>query len=536
MNTLHKFISYVRSLPRLYSIGGAVLLVIVIGTGVHFIVTRAAPQASIAAQVSHVQVSTVAGLSSQTGPLTVTGTVTSLNQATILAQAGGEIVSLSHALGDHVDAGSVIAVFENSSQQAAVLQAQGAYDAAEAALSKQNGSSATNSSLSSSQAATAAANAASSVHSALVSVYSAFDDAVHTKADTLFSNPRGTSPKLVPITIPDSQLVVNIENERGELENVLSDAESNASASANLDTSISSSLADAQKVETFLNDIIDGVNKGVPNQFYSAAALSADQAMLSGARTEVVSAVSGLTSAKAAYDSAQSGAATAANTATAGTGSDIAAAQASVKQAQGALNAAQANLAKTIIRSPVSGTIVSLPITKGDYVNQSSQVAVVSNPHALQVDAYVTSDDAHTLVVGGTALVGDTTRGVITSIAPALDPTTGKIDVKIGIVGDQSALTDGETVTVTLTRSTAPATAASSSKNIIIPIAAAKITPQGPVIFTVSASSTLISSPITLGTIFGDQVTVLSGLTPQMEIVTDARGLTDGQTVVVDTH
>ena len=107
--------------------------------------------------------------------------------------------------------------------------------------------------------------------------------------------------------------------------------------------------------------------------------------------------------------------------------------------------------------------------------------------------------------------------------------------MKIGIVGDQSVLTDGETVTVSLTRSSAPASAA-VSKNIIIPIAAAKITPQGPVVFTVSASSTLISSPITLGTIFGDQVTVLSGLTPQMEIVTDARGLTDGQTVVVDAH
>ena len=99
--------------------------------------------------VPHVRVSSVADLSSQTGPLTVVGTVKSLNQANILAQTSGEIVSLSRSIGDTVSAGGVMGSFENSSQRAAVLQAQGGLDAANAALAKASGSSAANSSITS---------------------------------------------------------------------------------------------------------------------------------------------------------------------------------------------------------------------------------------------------------------------------------------------------------------------------------------------------------------------------------------------------
>jgi hypothetical protein len=96
----------------------------------------------------------------------------------------------------------------------------------------------------------------------------------------------------------------------------------------------------------------------------------------------------------------------------------------------------------------------------------------------------------------------------------------------------KGSLVDGDTVSVALERSTAPAVTASPSA-LTIPIAATKITPEGPIVFTVS-SSTLSAHPVTLGTILGNQVTVTAGLTPDLVIVTDARGLTDGETVVVE--
>jgi RND family efflux transporter MFP subunit len=513
-----------------------VVFVIAIVLGFHFL-TRAPQEAAAPIQQSHVHIQSVAGLSSATGPLPVTGKVSSKSQASILSQSSGEITHLYRALGDHVSAGQVIASFENSSQQAALVQAQGQYDAAQAALAKATGSTAANSGISSSQASQSAANAQTAGIVALQSTYAALDDAVHTKADTLISNSRTSQPRL-GLSVPDTQLVLNINNERVPLELTLADAKSIAdgASSANIDDAADKMNKDAQLVVAFLNDLVTAVNKAQTTVDTSASAIAADQTLMGAARTEVTSAISGLNTAKSSYDAAQASAQSAANSAGSANTNDISAAQASVKTAQGSLDAAEANLEKTVVRSPISGTIVSLPITQGDFVSQFSQVAQVSNPGALEIQTNVTPDDAKTLKVGSKATIEGNINGVITSIAPALDPTTNKIQVKIGITGDSSSLTDGETVTVSLDRANKETSHNPQPAGpITIPIISAKITPQGPVVFTLGTSSTLVAHSITLGTILGDQVQVLSGLTPDMDIVTDARGLSDGQTVVVDT-
>jgi RND family efflux transporter MFP subunit len=535
VSRLKKLAHYLRSLPLQYSIGGGVLIVIALVVGFR-IMTQSAPAPVTPPQIAHVTIASVASLSSQTGPLPVIGNVTSLNQATILAQSSGEIVTLDHQLGDTVSAGEVIASFENSSEQAAVLQAQGSYNAAKAELALASGSTAANSGLSSASAAQSAANAQTSALAALQSTYAALDDSVHTKADVLFSNPRTQVPTLL-LTIPDSQLATNLVNERAQLEGVIANANTltSATTSVDLDASISSMTSDAQTVEAFLNDLIEALNEQQPTTTFSTAEIATDQSLLSAARSEVVGAVATLTTTKSAYDTAQSGAQSAANSASSGTNNEIAAAQAAVQEALGALDSAESSLEKTIIRSPISGTIVSLPITQGDFVSSFSQVAEVSNPSALEVDTYVTPDDAQTIAVGGKTTINGNVQGVIVSIAPALDPTTGKILVKVGIVGNQNQLTDGDTVTVTLARATTPSPneTNTTAAGIVIPINALNITPEGPVVFAVS-SSTLVSIPVVLGTILGDQITIVSGLTPENDIVTDARGLSNGQVVVVN--
>jgi RND family efflux transporter MFP subunit len=530
---MKKILNKIRNLPRLYSIGGAVLILALVGIGLYFVFRSASPDTTPAA-VSHVELASVASLAGETDSLSVTGKVTSVSQAIILAQTSGEIVSLNHALGDRVAAGSVIASFENSSQEASVLQAEGGYDAARAALAKASGSTAQNQDVTSAEAAQNAANSQASAVATIQSAYVALDDAVHTKADVLFTNPHSQTPTFINgLSVPDSNLVYKTQSERAQLEGVLTDASSviTAGSSGNVDSNISQLSADAEAVVAYFNDLVQIINKAVPSQAVSASALSAYQVSVGAARSEVIAAISSLTSAKTSYDSAISGAATASNTASTGTLNDIASAQANVKSALGALDAAKANLEKTIIRSPISGTIVTLSITQGGFVSSFAQVAQVSNPGTLEVDAYITSDDAKTLAIGDTADIGGTTKGVIVFIAPALDPTTGKIQVKIGIQGDQSKVTSGDTVTVALNRA---AVAASSTAAFSIPIVSAKITPAGPVVFTVSASSTLVASPITFGAVLGSQVTVTNGLRADMIIVTDARGLSDGQQVIVD--
>lgn len=492
---------------------GAGVIVVAALLGLHF-ATRPAPAAQAPNEVSHVQVETVANLSQTSGPLVVTGKVTSLNQATILAQTSGQITSLIKKVGDYVSAGEVIAEFENSSQQASVAQAKGSLDAAQANLAGVQGPT--------------GSSAKAGAVNALLTAYAAVDSSIRGTADTMLSNPDSVNPTFL-ITTNNSQLPITIENERVSLGSVWTRETTNAktlSQSDNLDAEITTTLGEVRDTRAFLDNIIQALNSAIPSQSATQTQITADLAAATAARTSLTTALSSLASAQATLENGGSG-----------SGSpNIAAAQAQVAEAQGALAAAQANLDKTIVRSPISGVIVSLPINQGDYISQNAQVAEVSNPGALEVDTAVTPSDAKTLAVGGKATIETNTSGVIVSISPALDPTTNKIPVKLGIVGNQSNLTDGQTVSVSLSRTITPPPKNNASTAILIPIIAAKITPEGPVVFTVSTSSVLISHPITLGTILGQQVTVLTGLTTDMPIVTDARGLSNGETVVVDSQ
>lgn len=529
---LHDLLAHVRSHPLRYGIALVLVVVLAVAGGRYVFREKGSAVASDSG-VSYVHVSTVADLASATTPLPVTGQVTSLSRASILAQTSGEVVSLLRRLGDQVSAGEVIGSFEHSSQSAAVLQAQGAYDAAEAAYEKAVNTTAQNSSISSQSAQSSADTARTAAVNALAGAYASLDDAVHGRADQLFSNARTSNP-ILTMTVPDSALVQKLQNNRKLLESKLATAVtlSSSTNADTLDAHTALMIETAQSVTSFLNDLILAVNETQPSQATPAATLAGYQASLTAARSESVAAVSSLSAAKGAYDSAVSGASTAANAATSASGTDVASAAAYVKQALGALDAAKAALEKTIIRSPISGTIVSLPITQGGFVSAYAPVAVVSNPGALFIDIQVTPDDAKTLAVGSAAIIQGTQQGVITFIAPALDPSTGKIEVKVGMSDNGQGLTDGEVVSVALSRSSR-SSAKDAMRTITIPITAVKMLPTGAAVFTVAASSTLSAVPVTLGSILGDRVVILSGLSATTTIVTDARGHTDGETVKV---
>jgi hypothetical protein len=70
---------------------------------------------------------------------------------------------------------------------------------------------------------------------------------------------------------------------------------------------------------------------------------------------------------------------------------------------------------------------------------------------------------------------------------------------------------------------------------IVIPIAALKLTPRGGNVFVVSASHTLRALPVKEGAIMGEEIQIIEGLKGDEVIVTDARGLKEGQAVEVST-
>jgi RND family efflux transporter MFP subunit len=497
MNISKKIIAYIKQLSLTYKILGIFVILIALFTLLHFINRNAVVPAVKTSNITHVDVSTVASLSDKNSSIALTGKVSSMSKATILAISSGEIVSLSRSLGDYVEAGSIIASFENSSQRAAVLQSQGIYDGAVA-----------------SQKSVSPMDSKNAVINAYKSTYNTLDSILTSQVDIFFSNPGkyGSSLLINYYPYPDNKISKErdiLREDMNDYQSKLSNAESN-----DPDVLLKNANSITQKVSNILNELATSAN--TPGSLATSFQLSS----LITARASINNLNSTLASVQQSYRSQS-----------VTTTSSV---EANVMTALGGLHAAQANLEKTYVRAPISGTIVSLPITKGGYVSSFSQVAQISNPNALEVDVYVTSDDAKTLAVGSKALIDESTNGVIVFIAPALDPTTGKILVKIGISNGQANLTDGNTVTVSLDRSIKTNSKTDLKMSVSIPIVSTKITPTGPIVFTVSESNKLIANNVTFGDIIGGQVTVLSGLTSDMEIVKDARGLTDGQEVIIN--
>jgi multidrug efflux system membrane fusion protein len=310
------------------------------------------------------------------------------------------------------------------------------------------------------------------------------------------------------------------------------------SASDNLDTELATTISEVRSVRDFLDTVIANLNKGIATSNVTDATIAADLASASAARASINGTLSALTGAQTGLKSARSGINVAQQTlaqgVTGGQPEDVQAAQAGINQAQAGLAAAQAAYEHSVIRSPISGTINSFSLKHGDYVSATSPVLTVANNGSLEIVAYVTEDDAKEIVpYSKVSIEGDGT-GVVTLIAPAIDPVTKKIEVHVG-VEDKSQLVNGQSVLLTLTRAIAATSKTTAPARVTVPISAIKIGPDSASIFTVNATSTLEAHIVTLGALLGDRVEITGGVTPDMQIVVDARGLREGETVVVHT-
>ena len=509
------------------------VIVLVIVIGIHFKNGGSgAPIEDVVPADRGVTLASVGELSLNTSPLPLLGTVTSRSEANIKAESSGKLAAVYKKLGDYVSAGEVIAEFDNSGERAGVLSAQGAYDATKAgqgsALLSGNTAaiSAGSANLSLDSAKTSALNA---VNSAYVSL----DDAVRVKSDGAFRNPQTRDPQFI-VNTNDSKLSIAIPQERIAIENILKAREAKnrtLTTGSDLIAELNAIESDAQTVKSYLDDLALAYSRAIPDASVSQGTIDGFKANNGLARSEISGALSAIGNARSSLNGAIAGSQVAANNLTQTNQGSTAAADANVKSALGALNAAQSRLDKTIIRSPISGTINSLAVDTGDFISPFGDIAVVSNNGALEVVAYATDEDAKVLKVSSKVTINDSTTGVITRIASALDPKTKKIEVRIGITGDGSGLINGQTVRISAARSVA--IPGKKSAVLQIPLSALKITPTGSIVFTVSTTSTLVAHFVKEGTLLGNQIVILEGLTPDMVIVTDARGLKDGASVTV---
>jgi RND family efflux transporter MFP subunit len=499
-----KFIRFGKKFGWVKVTVGILALIIIGWTLVHMLSGK--PQEVALNETRTVTLKSVAELSSESTPLEVAGTVSSKSQAQVRAEAGGQITAVNYSLGDYVQAGAIIASTENASQRAAVAQAQGAVSAASAGASVSQ---------------TGLASAKNGGVTALLSAYATVDKIVRADLDPMFSNPETSAP-IFNVQSSDSQAKINAENARvafGQILKRQASVSGTITSSSNLIAELETAQKELRSLRDFLDIVLKVLNAGISTNTTSASAISGYIATANADRSAAVGALASLAQAESSIQTAQTGAEL-------GTGTSAAA----LAQAEAGLAAARAALEKTIVRAPISGSINSLSLKVGDYLAPGTIAVVIANNGALEITSYVTATDAQEITAGTTVQVeiqGGSVGATVTRIAPAIDPQTKKIEVRIGITKNADLLLNGQSVTVSIPRIQKNTAAA----RITLPLSALKVGADSISVFTADENKKLVAHPVTLGQLLGDRVVIESGVTGDMQVVTDARGLQPGQTV-----
>jgi RND family efflux transporter MFP subunit len=439
------------------------------------------------------------------------GTVRAFSEAAVTAEQSGRVTGVRVGLGDTVTAGQIIVTLENASQQAGVLQAQGSYEAALAAAAQ--------SFIGTNEATNQLESARNNAVSVFRTAYNTVNQTMLAEIDTFFANPNSSLPGLRIDGRGQTQL---LNAERISYQTVLPQWQAKTTVittQSDLPSELQYASANVLKtiglVDMFLIIFTDQNNSSryteselqvfITEFSTLRATLLNTKELIESAQTNLVASVEGVKRAELAA-----------------AGGVNSAADAQVKQALGSLRAAQANLAKTIIRSPISGTVNNLAVRTGDFIGAQSQIAEVANNNALEIVTYAGEGDRTLLMVGATVVVEDEFSGIITEIAPAVDTNTGKTEVRIA--SESASLQNGDLVKITQEVEVA------ASTQVVIPLSAVKFQITDGSIFVV-ADEILTTRPVTLGTIRGGSVVITDGLSGDEEFVADARGLVEGTKV-----
>ncbi len=447
------------------------------------------------------------------------GSLQAVSEAKLQTESGGRIVGVYTELGATVRAGTIIARLEGASESAQLLQAQGAYEAALAGTAQ--------SEVGITGAQTAKKAAQTGAVTTYKNAYTIVSGAVFSSLDQFFANPSSQVPG---VRIGTAN--VSFQNaERVKLQSSLPKWQAKTTtltATSDITGALNEAEATTKQVLAMIDDFIRAFNKATPNSQYTEAdylqlgsAFNGERAKLVGVLASIDAARTGLTSADEAIKAAE----------IAGSGNVVSSADAQVKIALGSLRGAQANYEKTLVRTPITGVVNALYLKAGEYAAPSAPAAIIANDkQGLEVSTSVSQEESVLIKVGDEVKIDKIATGTIAAIGGSIDPTTGKVAVKIS-VDENTSLQNGSTVSVVFTTQKTRETT-----EITIPLSAVKMTGSGPIVFTVdSEKSTLIANVVVLGNIRGDVVIVTSGINRDTPIVLDGRGLKEGTGVIVET-
>lgn len=410
-------------------------------------------------------------------------------------------------------------------------------------------------------------NAYQDVADVIRSAYASVSNAVDNQIGSFFTEETigGTYNPQLTFSVAISSMETDIERRRIRVEDALNDYQRVVEAlpaenEAELDQLLTQAINDISTMQQFFDALGPVVEEAVVNDSAKNTYRTAVYSARSSVNTAAVSVTNQrqvIASQKKANETAMVTAQSRANDAqrsrvsaqeqltlvkAGATQEQLLAQQAAVRQAQAALRAQNAQvssasaqvalinaqLAKTAIRSPIAGTVASLPIRVGELVSPSALVASVVNTQAFQIKTFIDSADLSLIRSGSMATIEDNVTGTVSNIAPSVDPQTKKVEVTIVIDGADTPLVAGQFVSV---RIEPDQELLASGPQAILPLQSVYVTQAGQFVFVIGDDNRIVAIPVELGRVRGTSVEVMSGLDDVEAIVTSVRSLEPGQEV-----
>jgi RND family efflux transporter MFP subunit len=183
---------------------------------------------------------------------------------------------------------------------------------------------------------------------------------------------------------------------------------------------------------------------------------------------------------------------------------DGAALEQSMSQSQ--LDGAAYNYNNLTLPSPFSGTILSHSVSAGEQVSMGQELIEIGNLSIIEITVEVDVDFAKAIKLGDEVLIDENYKGFVTQVDPIGDLQSGKVSVRVQSQDADQGLVAGSTAEVAFSL------VYTDIDTIVVPIKSVTIESSGNYVFVVNQENKVLRKNVNLGQVYGDKVSVVSGL------------------------
>ncbi len=199
---------------------------------------------------------------------------------------------------------------------------------------------------------------------------------------------------------------------------------------------------------------------------------------------------------------------------------DLKSAEGDLNAAKGRTATAEAQLSYSKITSPIDGVVTDRPFYPGETAPAGTPLITVMNLSQVVARAHVAEQEVAQLKVGDEAAlsgpgVGSNTKGKVTLVGPALDPSSTTVEVDAEFPNPDGRLKPGSSVTVTLVAETVP-------HAVVVPTVAIMTADDGgkSVMILDTADNSVHNKKVQVGIQDGPYIQVTKGLSGGERVVT----------------